>query len=309
MCPKINLLQNKYKYLTRQHNDIKLYGSVDYETFDVKKYTDKFTPYRRLSGKPCGRIYSDPFYAISKFEKETGKDYLPINWKEISIFKKLDYIIRSRYANIVAHKIMNSIQNEPLEHCFVLSKKGKILSHNKGFENYVVDTYSIIKDCYSDSIEHRGNRLIDAGIIIHNHPSESYVSSFSAQDIFHSIANKITSMLIDKNGNRFKFTPKPNIDPNIAEKVAERYNELRSMYKEKLLDRFCELQTKFQENLSLNTDEKQKTFRELTHCAAEVKAVLEENDLSYCNKILASEEFQNYGKFEEYIKPVHSKRS
>ena len=96
MCPKINLLQNKYKYLTRQQNDIKLYGSVDYETFDVKKYTDKFTPYRRLSGKPCGRIYSDPFYAISKFEKETGKDYLPINWKEISIFKKLDYIITER---------------------------------------------------------------------------------------------------------------------------------------------------------------------------------------------------------------------
>ena len=144
-------IQKSLKFLSKQADDIARYGKNNIERVNVTdEMLDTFTPFRRLSQKPC--TLSDPKYFIAKFEGEMGQDFLPLNWSRLSEAQKVDYIVRDRYSKLVSHKIMNEIKSEPIEHGFALNPKGDIVHYSGG------------------NSTHTSIRVPENGISIHNHP-------------------------------------------------------------------------------------------------------------------------------------------
>lgn len=144
-------IQKSVKFLSKQADDIARYGKNNIERVNVTdEMLDTFTPFRRLSQKPC--TLSDPKHFIAKFEGEMGQDFLPLNWSKLSEAQKVDYIVRDRYSKLVSHKIMNQIKHEPIEHGFALNPKGDIVHYSGG------------------NTTHTSVRVPENGISIHNHP-------------------------------------------------------------------------------------------------------------------------------------------
>lgn len=149
-------VQKSLKFLSKQADDITRYGKNNVERINVSdKMLDTFTPFRRLSKKPC--TLSDPKHFIAKFEGEMGQDFLPLNWSKLSKDQKVDYIVRDRYSKLVSHKIMNEIKHEPIEHGFALSSKGDIVHYSGG------------------NTTHCSIRVPENGISIHNHPGSEQI--------------------------------------------------------------------------------------------------------------------------------------
>lgn len=145
------IISKSNKFLSKQSQNIAKYGetSVQRGTGVTNEILDYFTPFRRLSRKPCS--LSDPKYAINKFEQEMGKDFLPPKWNSLTEAEKIDYIVRDRYSKLVSHKIMNKIQHETVEHGFGLDSRGEIVHYSGG------------------NSSHCNIQVPENGITIHNH--------------------------------------------------------------------------------------------------------------------------------------------
>lgn len=149
-------IQKSVKFLSKQADDIARYGKNNVERVNVTdEMLNTFTPFRRLSQKPC--TLSDPKHFIAKFEGEMGQDFLPLNWSKLSEAQKVDYIVRDRYSKLVSHKIMNEIKHEPIEHGFALNPKGDIVHYSGG------------------NTTHCSIRVPENGISIHNHPGSTQI--------------------------------------------------------------------------------------------------------------------------------------
>ena len=199
-------VQKTSKYLQKQADDIVKYGEKTVLRENVSEtLLDKYTPFRRLSQKPC--TLSDPKYFIEKFEKNMGKDFLPLDWGSLSEAQKVDYIVKDRYSKLVSHKIMNNIKGEEVENLFSLNKSGDIIGYSKG----VVDGV--------------GTSIIDdTAIAIHNHPAAiwyeplefkaagypKFFDGHSKGDIGTSVSYNVKSYVVDSLGNKFLFEPVQN---------------------------------------------------------------------------------------------------
>lgn len=144
-----------FSYSQRQATDIAKYGEKQVERINVTdEILQKFTPFRRLSNKPCTlKNPKDYKYYISKYEKEMGEEYLPKDWANLTEAQKYDFIVKDRYSRIVSNKIMANIQHENLEHCYVLNKDGDITGYSLG-------------DLHSATVP----KTEFDGTTIHNHP-------------------------------------------------------------------------------------------------------------------------------------------
>ena len=139
------------KFLSKQAKDIEIFGEKLVERKGISdELLETLTPFRRLSKKPA--TLSDTKYFITKFETETGKEYLPINWNQFSEAEKLDFIVKDRYSKLVSHKIMSHIKSEKAEHFYGLDKEGNIVFFQKGNQTHC-----------------NGEVPVD-GTTIHNHP-------------------------------------------------------------------------------------------------------------------------------------------
>ena len=199
-------VQKSSKFLQKQADDIVKYGEKTVKRENVSDaLLDKYTPFRRLSQKPC--TLSNPKYFIEKFEKNMGKDFLPLDWGSLSEAQKVDYIVKDRYSKLVSHKIMNNIKGEEVENLFSLNKSGDIIGYSKG----VVDGV--------------GTSIIDdTAIAIHNHPAAiwyeplefkaagypKFFDGHSKVDIGTSVSYNVKSYVVDSLGNKFLFEPVQN---------------------------------------------------------------------------------------------------
>ena len=258
-------------------------------------------PFRRLSKKPS-ITFSDPQFAISNFEKKTGQDYLPQEWNLMTENDKLNYIVNNRYANILANKIMKDIQHEDVECCFSLSQDGDILSYARGTQKNVLDLYNATIYIAKSISENDNYNFSKAEFLIHNHTSNVKISAFSAQDIYNSILNKLKIFMIDKQGNRYSFTPKTNLHNEEAESIALKYQEFSQLYKESLIEKFNKLNEIFENKEITSKNIISMKFKEYIDLGQKIKTLLQGDDLSYMNEILASKIFQKFGKFEQFIK-------
>ena len=232
------------KYLARQAKDIEIYGEKKViRTSDVKEEVlEVFTPHRRLSKKPCK--LSDNEYFLDKFEKTTQQE-LPLqnNWDKLSVEEKIDYIVKGRYKRLLANKIMNAIKQQPVEHNFMLSENGEIIAHNIG-NSYSTNIENAIK--MNDKLIEKRALLekkktkfahIESEVgttTIHNHPSsyddyfkerdpesikifeevfgikpEIENNPFSTTDILGYMERWFDGFVIDCQGHKFHFIPKP----------------------------------------------------------------------------------------------------
>jgi hypothetical protein len=186
-----------------------------------------FTPFRRNSLKPC--TLSEPKYFIDSFEKQRGKDFLPTNWTSLTEEQKVDFIVKDRYSQLVANKIMNNIKNEKVEHMFGLDKNGDIVSYDLG-NNLHVEPKNIEKRIdYARYLKQNGVKDVEVTKVeatVHNHPNlgadisaerEEYIrlnypdfkptSTFSPGDIKRSVVEQETGYVVDRIGNKFCFRP------------------------------------------------------------------------------------------------------
>ena len=147
----VSIVTKGAKYFARQTKDIAKFGEKRIARQGVTdQILDTFTPFRRLSAKPT--TLSDPKYFIQKFETESGKNFLPLNWINLSEAEKVDYIVKDRYSKLVSHKIMGNIKSDKVEHFYSLDTEGNIIFYKKGNQTHC-----------------RGEVPID-GTTIHNHP-------------------------------------------------------------------------------------------------------------------------------------------
>ena len=198
-------------YEQKQAMDIAKYGEKQVERIDVTDdMLQKFTPNRRLSNKPCTlKNPSEYKYYISKFEKDMGEKYLPKDWEKLTDAQKYDFIVKDRYSRIVANKIMDNIQHEHVEHCYVLNKDGDIT----GYSLCDIKSANVPKTEFD-------------GITIHNHPhslqqtgfrdlkikipAEEFCKNTPKSMTPHSCADIVNGYIIggkhyvvDSNGNKF----------------------------------------------------------------------------------------------------------
>jgi hypothetical protein len=207
------------RYMKRQMRDIKEYGEkfvpITKDNVNLAKEIEEITPFRRRSER--GSSLEDPLWHIQKFEEEKGAEYLPVNWANMTVQEKADYIVSYKYSNLVARKIMKRIKDEPLEHEYTL-RYGDIVGHEIGTDTSVSSSLS--------------NAIIgDTGV--HNHPLNLKIKKeanekeraflemlcpglyrtsggFSGADIVSSTLTRQKSYVIDSNGHIFVFEPKRN---------------------------------------------------------------------------------------------------
>ena len=200
------------KYLAKQYDDIQRFGTARQYPNVAEDILNKYTPFRRLSKKPC--TLSDSNYFINKFEKESANE-LPSLWTTMSEKAKVDFIVKNRYEKLVSHKIMRDIQHSPVERSFILSTDGKIK---------YAGTLNSSTHCDTPS------GLLKDSILIHNHPRQFVKSdywtyaelpqvnansrSFSIVDIVNTIAERgKKSYVVEAKGIMFQFTPNyKNVD-------------------------------------------------------------------------------------------------
>ena len=235
--------KNVSKYLLNQKRDIQIYGEKVVERIGVKKeHISAFTPHRRLSQKPGGQNLSDPDWFLKNFEQAAKKDVnLLVEWENLSVPEKLDYIVKHRYRKLIANRIFNATKDEKREHHFLLGENGEIISYDKGSAFRVS-----LKNCdkRTELLYDKRNELDNKGtefahiqaempvLSIHNHPIEyndilfdmepqfreimetsfninkkSVVDPFSITDIINCCFRQINGAVVDQNGNRFFFYP------------------------------------------------------------------------------------------------------
>lgn len=208
------------RFLAKQTKDIELFGEKKVLRFGVTDdMLQAFTPFRRLSKKHCS--LSDPKYFIEQYEKNSVQ--LPLNWSELSETQKVDLIVKERYEQIVANKIMNSLKNEPVEHSFSLASNGEILSHDVGGE-IRVDNINCQKLRDVIELKQRWGLTISAESqphsSVHVHPCQSLndgviakhqlpkmYAPFSGGDLRKYCSFGEIGYVVDASGNKFKFTP------------------------------------------------------------------------------------------------------
>ena len=200
------------KYLARQYDDIQRFGTSRQYPNVSEDILNKYTPFRRLSKKPC--TLSAPKHFISKFEQESINE-LPSLWATMSEKAKVDFIVKNRYEKLVSHKIMNDIQHSPVERSFMLSTDGKIK---------YAGTYNSSTHCPAPS------NLAKDSVCIHNHPIQFVQNNtwtyadlrevnansrpFSAPDLVGGIAKRVKKeYVVDAKGIKFQFIPNyKNVD-------------------------------------------------------------------------------------------------
>lgn len=223
----------KQKYFEREKKDIKQYGRHKCVRYGVTDETlEKFTPFRRLSNKPCSM--SDPDYYINKFG-ETTKESLPSldNWDNLSKEEKGDLIVKSRYRRLVAQRIMNNSIDD-VEHSYSIGENGSIMAYDKGEDEHVnIKNYKKASKKAEIKRQSRSEQPF-AHIIaespvtaVHNHPSayktfekdfgqeklmEYGINQkieehpFSSEDIIGDVNRRTDSYVIDTNKNKYYFS-------------------------------------------------------------------------------------------------------
>ena len=202
-----NLFRGKpAKYLAKQYNDIRIFGTARQYPNVSDAVLNKYTPFRRLSKKPC--TLSDSNYFIDRFEREATSE-LPSLWSSMTKEAKVDFIVKNRYEKLVSNKIMNDIKNSKVEKSFILSPDGKIKYYG---------TYNSSTHCPVDPV------LAKDSIFIHNHPRQfvqnnvwSYADlpqvnansrPFSISDTVNGIARRVKKeYVVDAKGVKFQFIP------------------------------------------------------------------------------------------------------
>lgn len=197
------------KYLSKQYKDIQIFGSTRQFPNVSEKVLDTYTPFRRLSKRPC--TLSEPKYFINKFEKESANE-IPSLWNKMSETEKVDFIVKNRYEKLVSNRIMNDIKNSKVEKSFILSTDGKIKYYG---------TYNSSTHC---PVSHD---LAKNSVCIHNHPQQfvendtwSYsdlaqVNSnsrpFSSPDLVNAISRGAKkTYVVDSKGIKYQFVPNYN---------------------------------------------------------------------------------------------------
>ena len=225
------------RYLERQNKDIEQYGKHKVTRKGVNKSVlDKYTPYRRLSNKPCSM--SNPDYYIEKFGEST-KESLPFlkDWDELSKEEKVDYIVKARYRRLIAHRIMSDNQDKTIERGYSIGENGSIMSVDVGTKteiypkNYIA-VHSKTKgerafvEFFSSHFAHIASEM--PATTVHNHPHQMDngallrciflnksgedtppANPFSMKDISASVKRENEMYIIDESGNRYNFVPKP----------------------------------------------------------------------------------------------------
>ena len=199
-----NQIINKTRYITKQGADIKLFGQKNVERFGVTdEILENVTPFRRTSNKPAS--LSDPEYFISKFEKETGNNFLPEKWNRMNEVEKIDYIVHKRYTGLVSNKIMDQIKHKDIEHLYSLDKDGEIIGYAVGETGHVV----------------QNGELSKVKTTVHNHPQNLWTDdaefkaagkpkirdAHSCGDVGNAMCLNIDSYVVDWQGNKFLFEP------------------------------------------------------------------------------------------------------
>lgn len=147
----VSIVTKGAKYFARQSKDIAKFGEKRIARQGVTdQMLDTLTPFRRLSAKPT--TLSDPKYFIQKFETESGKNFLPLNWTNLSEAEKVDFIVKDRYSKLVSHKIMGNIKSDKVEHFYSLDTEGNVVFYKKGNQT------------------HCSGEVPTDGTTIHNHP-------------------------------------------------------------------------------------------------------------------------------------------
>ena len=220
-----NVARKVLSYSEKQEADIQKYGEKK-RTVALNGITeaeiDELTPFRRKSNK--GNNLSNPAWFVSSYEKQCGKEFLPNYWDCFSANMKADYVVRQRYYSLLANKIMNKIQKEPIEHSYQFFDGG-VVGHAVG---------------NGTSVTYRSAH-VDADV--HNHPitgpldtcknkviadlTESLCPKIrtahvphSPQDIISAVKFRKDSFVVDSNGGKFVFRPKKDIE-NIKERIEQ----------------------------------------------------------------------------------------
>ena len=255
------------KFLSKQAKDIEIFGEK--EVFRVGVTDDMlqaFTPFRRLSKRTCS--LSDPKYFIEQYEKSTK--VLPPNWEKLTEAQKVDLIVKERYEQLVANKIMNSIKNEQVEHSFSLAADGEILSHDIGNDIRVDNVNGkkredVLNMCKKFGLDIKGSEYTPHSDV-HVHPHGIFSLPEDVKEFLQSKNIKVPKSyapfsdgdlrkycgwgeigyVIDSSGNKFKFVPRNlgKTDYSIGETANRLFNE----YEGNILNPLSEkVQTAFNE--------------------------------------------------------------
>ena len=213
---KISQPRKVLSYQERQEADILKYGakkrSVPLDGI-TEEEINEIAPHRRLSAKR--NKLSDPGWFVEQYEKEMGEEYLPVYWQCYTPNMKADYVVKQRYYSLLANKIMNKIQKEPIEHSYQFYD-GEIVGHAIG--NGTSVSY---RNCHVDADVH--NHPITADLdTCTNEKIANFTESLcpeirkarvphSGQDIVSSVADRNDSYVVDSNGGKFLFMPRKDI--------------------------------------------------------------------------------------------------
>ncbi len=211
----MSLISKSARYISRQADHIAKFGERTIIRDGVSEdMLERIVPFRRLSNKP-GTL-SDPKHFISRFEQETGSNFLPKNWVNLSECEKVDYIVKDRYSRIVSNKIMNGIKNEDTEHLFCLNPDGDIVHYSHGDRGFcsnfgVAGGTSIhnhpgyLKTEYSD---------VELEYIMKNCPERvEGIVPFSDSDILTALGkSEKAAYVVDSQGHKFLFKPRTITD-------------------------------------------------------------------------------------------------
>lgn len=234
-------------YSQKEERDIAAYGKKEVHSIGVSQdLVDTFTPHRRVSKKPCD--LSDHKYFIDKYGDNVKAELKHKDWDSLSEADKIDYIVKSRYRRLIANKIMNTLKSEPKESHFLLSENGEILAFDKGKASHV--DIKNARKARANAIKTRQKLIEENKTVshieedfpltsVHNHPEgysdmehkhcsktmqafEQYtglgrkdeINPFSFQDVLGYVIRGQEGYVVDSNGNKFTFKPKPAKDEN-----------------------------------------------------------------------------------------------
>ena len=199
-----NIVRSK-RFLQKQANDIKTFGENNVRRKNVSdELLDAFTPYRRASQKKC--TLSDSKYFITKYEQETGNEYLPLNWSNLTEEEKIDFIVKDRYSKLVSHKIMNKIHREKDEHLFSLDSEGNIVFYKKGNDShcsgFVPENGTSVHNHTGFQMQVLQNDELD--YVMQREPKLMGSIAFSGEDIKESfVSGERRAFVVDAMNNRF----------------------------------------------------------------------------------------------------------
>lgn len=190
------------KYMLRQSKDVAAFGRKTVVRENVSnEFLDTITPFKRISNKPTS--LTDPKWFISKFEQETGSNFLPLNWATMSEAEKVDLIVHRRYSKLVSNKIMNKIKDNDVEHLYSLDKDGEIIGFSSGVSDGVGQ--SIIPGTRTTIHNHPNNWIPKSEIDAIGRPIAK--ESHSYGDVSSSVINNIDSYVVDWQGSKFLLEP------------------------------------------------------------------------------------------------------